>query len=68
MTHLIPCNCGDSCTLCNDGSRALDVHDVIKLRRTSLNRAYFDLVKMCDRALADAEDAIAWHACAEALR
>lgn len=65
----IPCSCTGSCVLCDDnGLRPIDRTDVVKLRRYSLNRRYESTVRMCDRALADDDDAIAWHECAEALR
>lgn len=65
---LIPCACHSACILCTDGLRPIDRLDVIRLRRYALNRGYTSTVRFCDRALADAEDHIAWHECAEALR
>ena len=65
----VPCACGGSCMLCDDnGNRPIDVHDVIRLRRTAMNRGFRETVRMCDRAIADADDMIAWFHVAEALR
>ena len=65
----VPCACGGSCMLCDDnGNRPIDVHDVIRLRRTALNRGFRETVRMCDRAIADDDDMIAWFHVAEALR
>lgn len=68
VTLRIPCACVGGCVLCVDGLRPMDRVDLVRLRRYALNRGYTSTVRMADRALADDDDAIAWHHCAEALR
>lgn len=68
-THSIPCGCGGSCMMCDDeGNRPIDNYDIVRLRRTMLNRGFASIVKACDAALASDDDVHAWHQCAEALR
>ena len=63
------CTCSGGCVLCDaQGMRPIDRLDVVRLRRTALNRGFKSIVLMAERAIADDDDAVAWYACAEALR
>lgn len=67
--NTIECGCGGTCMLCDDnGMRPIDRYDVEALRRLARNRGFDATARACDRALADDDDAIAWHECAEAMR